>query len=73
MLSASADQTIGITYSASVGEEVRANGLNVALSGTGQATDRLEILVGSPARRQGRKRNVDNLNRSHGGGVGMED
>lgn len=37
------------TYSASVGEEVRANGLDIALGGCGEGTNRLEVLVGSPA------------------------
>lgn len=46
-------------------QEVRANGLHVALGGTGQSTDNLEILLTSPALRQGREGNVNNLSSSH--------
>lgn len=61
----SSRQITEITYAAGVGKEVRAHGLDSALSGRREAADRLEVLVGSPARRQRREGNVDNLNRSH--------
>jgi hypothetical protein len=60
---------ISKTYSAGVSQEVRANGLHVALGGTGESTDDLEILLTSPTLRQGREGNVDNLGRSHCGVV----
>ena len=53
------------TYSASVGKEVRAHGLNVALSSSREGANSLEVLLGTPARRQGGEGNIDNLNRSH--------
>jgi hypothetical protein len=53
-----------------VSQEVRANGLHVALGSTGESTDDLEILLTSPALRQGREGDVDNLRGSHYGMVG---
>ena len=48
-----------------MGKEVRAHGLNVALSSSREGANSLEVLLGTPARRQGGEGNVDNLNRSH--------
>lgn len=50
-----------------MGKEVRANGLDIALGDSGEGTDRLEVLFGSPALRQGGESNVDNLDRCHCG------
>lgn len=48
-----------------MGKEVRAHGLNVALSSSREGANSLEVLLCTPARRQGGEGNVDNLNRSH--------
>lgn len=56
-----------VALSAGVGEEVRADGLDAALGRGGKVTNSLEILVGGPARRQDRKREVD-LHGRHGAG-----
>jgi hypothetical protein len=47
------------SYSASVGQEVRADGLDVAASGSRKLADGLEVLVGRPAGREGRQSLVD--------------
>jgi hypothetical protein len=44
------------TYSAGIGEEVWANGLNFAIVGVAQLADGLEVLLASPALRQDRQR-----------------
>lgn len=49
-----------------MGQEVRANRLEVPLGGSGDGANGLEVLIGTPARRQGRESNVDGLNGSHG-------
>lgn len=50
---------------ASVGQEVRARGLNGAESGGGDAANRLEILIRFPARRKGREGEARKGSRSH--------
>ena len=47
------------SYSAGVGQEVRADGLDVAASGSRELADSLEVLVGRPAGREGRQSLVD--------------
>lgn len=47
------------SYSAGVGQEVRADGLDVAASGSRELADSLEVLVGGPAGREGRQSLVD--------------
>lgn len=47
------------SYSAGVGQEVRADGLDVAASGSRKLADGLEVLVGGPAGREGRQSLVD--------------
>jgi hypothetical protein len=42
-----------------VGQEVRADGLDVAASGSRKLADGLEVLVGRPAGREGRQSLVD--------------
>ena len=51
------------SYSASVGQEVRADGLNAATSGSRKLANSLEVLVGRPAGREGRQSLVDLSNR----------
>ena len=53
-----------VSLSAGVGEEVRANGLDGAVLGGGDARDGLEVLLGSPAAGERRKGRVD-LDGSH--------
>lgn len=50
-------------------EEVRANGLNVTLSGGRKGANSLEVLLLTPARRQRGEGNVNSLRRSHWGDV----
>lgn len=53
------------TYTASMGQKVRADRLQGALGGLGYRTNGLEILFGIPAPRKGRERDIDNLGGSH--------
>lgn len=45
-----------VTYSAGIGQKVRANWLDVAVVRLGELADRLEVLLASPALRQDRQR-----------------
>jgi hypothetical protein len=47
------------SYSAGVGQEVRADGLDVTAGGSRKLADGLEVLVGGPAGREGRQSLVD--------------
>lgn len=47
------------SYSAGVGQEVRADGLDVAAGSSRELADSLEVLVGGPAGREGRQSLVD--------------
>jgi hypothetical protein len=51
-------------YSASMGQEVRADGLQVSLCGGRHSANGREILLGTPALRKGRESNINDL-RSH--------
>jgi hypothetical protein len=51
-------------YSASMGQEVRADGLQVSLCGGRQSANSREILLGAPALRKGWQSNINDL-RSH--------
>lgn len=53
-----------MTLSAGMGEEVRANGLDIALGGSSKSANGLEVLVGSPTCGQDGEREVD-LNGRH--------
>jgi hypothetical protein len=61
-----------VSLSAGVGEEVRANGLDGAVLGGGDARDGLEVLLGSPAAGERRKGRGD-LNGSHCDGYGCRE
>ena len=50
---------------AGMGEEVGANGLDAALSSTGELTNGLEVLVSGPALREARQRQGNCRDRSH--------
>lgn len=55
------------TYPARMGEEMRPNGLDVAVGRMAEGSDRLEVLLGGPVRGQDRQRQVDlYLRRCHG-------
>ena len=56
-----------VTLATGVGQEVRANRLHVPLGGSRQSTNRFEVLVGTPALRQGGQGHVDNLRSGHCG------
>lgn len=49
----------GGTYAASVGQEVRADGLDLAVVGLAEGADRLEVLLAGPALGQHGQRQVD--------------
>ena len=51
------------THSAGVGQEVRANGLDITASGSRKLANSLEILVGGPASRESWQGQVDLRNR----------
>lgn len=56
-----------VTLATSVSQEVRANRLQVPLGGSGQSTNRLEVLVSTPALRQGGQGHFDSLHSGHCG------
>jgi hypothetical protein len=45
-----------VTHSAGIGQEVRANRLDVAVRGSGELADGLEVLLASPSRGEDRQR-----------------